>query len=195
MRNREDRLGLWGTIGLVLAGLLVGACAVPPGRATPTNPPGLTVYTDRQFAYEMRLPRDWGVTTLKGNRLGLGEWPVGSVWISNVATPSLQDPPPGAGFVIAVYAQPVASEEAVLAQIARLLVAQPGDVLRRAQGDAIEFYTARTVRDPFGRPTMGRWFWRSRRNLLSVVVLILDPTTPHMRQLEDALGSVRLLGS
>lgn len=186
------------TILALLFFLLLLSPACQP--ATPTvapaapsgGPEGFFGVSDKDFNYEITVPAAWGRTALNGRSLGLDEWPQGSAIYSNVASPSLQSSPPGADFLLTVSREPVGSEDALLTVIARQVVAKEGDLLRRTQGKWVEYYTASPVTDAFGRPAAGRWFWDGKM-LLTVSVLIRNPRSALLPQVDAALASVRLL--
>jgi hypothetical protein len=159
---------------------------------TPASDGGARTFTDRQFGYEMVVPNKWQVVGLNGGRQGPSEWPLWSALIANVETTSLQSRPEGASFVMSIYRQPMATEDELLAQITEMVTAQPGDVLRIQRGAVIEYYTAKGLANPFGRPLLGRWIWDGK-NVLSVVALIYDPNQAEIELIDQTMDSVRLL--
>jgi len=197
-------LGVIALIGLIV-GVMVslntsnGGLVSPSGQQGTPNP-GLTpsgdsnyqTFVDKQFGYQIIVPRKWHVTALNASRQGAAEWPLWSALISNVEMTSLQSRPENATFAIGVYRQPVATEEEILSHVTGMVIAKPGDVLRLEQGTAIEYYTAKKLSNQFGRPMLGRWIWDGKY-LLSVVVLIYDQDKAEMDLLEQAVDSMQLL--
>lgn len=165
---------------------------IPNLGQTPTGDPNHQIFVDKQFGYQITVPRKWHVVALNASRQGVAEWPLWSVLISNVEMTSLQSRPENAIFAIGVYRQPIASEEEVLAQVSEMVIAQPGDVLRLEQGTVIEYYTVKKLWNTFGRLSLGRWIWDGKF-LLSVIVSIYDETKVEMDLLEQAVDSVQLL--
>lgn len=194
---------------IALIGLIVGVITslnpnnrgfVSPGGQQETPNSGLTpsgdsnyqTLVDRQFGYQITVPRKWHVAALNASRQGAAEWPLWSVLISNVEMTSWQSRPENAVFAIGVYRQPITNEEELLAQVTEMVIAQPGDVLRLEQGATIEYYTARKLLNSFGRLSLGRWIWDGKY-LLSVIVSIYDQNKVEIDLLEQAVDSVRLL--
>ena len=171
---------------------VTSAPQVTPTANAPTPAPGFQQLTDSQFGYAMTLPSAWHITQLNGALQGAPDSPRWSALIANVEIPSLQSLNDNTDFVISIYRQPMTSENDLLLTIADRMIAQPGDILRRTQGATVEYYAAKMLPDSFGRPTQARWFWNGRETL-SVTVLVLNPSTTQMTQIDQALDSVQLL--
>ena len=170
---------------------LTPTSGTPSPALTPASSPDYQVFADKQFGYEITVPKSWGVTALQGKRDEIPGSPSWSALIANVENSSLQSLAPDTDFVLSIYQEPLASEDGLLVRIADSVVAKPGEVLRREQGKTIEYYTTQMLPDQFGRPTAARWFWDGK-NLLSIVVAVINSDAPEVKQLDQVLDSVRL---
>lgn len=172
----------------------------PAPQATPTvkptlpaaSDPNFQVFTDKDFGYEITIPKSWNVTALNGSNDGIPGSPDWSVLMANVEIESLQSLMPDTKFVVSIYRQRMASEQDMLMYLLDQVTAQPDEIARREEGKTIEYRTTRKLLDPFGRPTAARWFWDGT-NLLTVMVSVLDSDAANDTQLDQALDSVRLL--
>jgi len=174
------------------------ASAAPLPQATPSvkptlpsaSDPNFQVFTDKDFGYQITVPKSWSVTGLNGSNDGIPGSPDWSVLIADKQVETLQNMPPDTNFTIRIYRQVATTEADALLDITDLIVAQPEDVLRRESGQTIEYYTARKCLDYYDRPTLGRWFWDGS-TLLSVIVVIRNETASDLALLQQSLDSVR----
>lgn len=177
-----------------------GASAAPLPQTTPSvkptlpsaSDPNFQVFTDKDFGYQITIPKSWSVTVLNGSNDGIPGSPDWSALIANVEIESLQSLMPGTDFVVSIYRKPISSEQDVLMYLLDQVTAQPDEIVRREQGKTIEYNTTKKLPDLFGHPTAARWFWDGA-HLLAVRVSVLNSNPANDTQLDQALDSVRLL--
>jgi len=165
---------------------------IPSPTLAPSSDSAFQVFTDKQFGYEITVPRGWSIKALNGSSEGIPGSPNWSAWIANVEIQSLQSFNPNTNFVLKIYQSVVSSEEELMLYLVDQVIAQPDELSRRQQGKVIEYRTTKPLADPFGRPTVARWFWDGK-NVLAFIVSILNPDAPEIKDLDQALDSVRLL--
>lgn len=179
-----------------------GTTPSPVAQASPSRIPSPTltlssdatfqVFTDKQFEYEITVPRQWSIKALEGTSEGIPGAPKWSAWIANVEIESLQSLNPDTSFVLKIYQSVIPSEEELMLYLVDQVIAQPDELSRREQGKAIEYRTTKPLSDHFGRPTVARWFWNGNE-VLVFIASILNPDAPEVKHLDQVIDSVRLL--
>lgn len=171
--------------------IIATATETPNPMIVPASEPGYQVLTDQQFGYVITVPKTWRIATLKGQNNGVPGSPSWSALIANVEIHSLQSFQPGTAFVLAISQESLDSEDALLARIVDTVETQPGEILRRTQGTLVEYYTTKRLPDAYGKLTQARWFWNGKQ-LLSATMFLLDPSTPELDRLDQALDSMQV---